>query len=105
MIEKLSQLISAVCPIDGISIGRKNDKATWRIDFKECTEEQKSAALAVVKAYDFEAEEKAVEYVALRAAAYPSFADQADMQYWDKVNGTNNWQTAIGTIKAKYPKG
>ena len=44
-------------------------------------------------------------YQELRAAAYPSFADQADMQYWDKVNGTNNWQTAIGTIKAKYPKG
>ena len=43
-------------------------------------------------------------YSELRAAAYPSFADQADMQYWDKVNGTNNWQTAIGAIKAKYPK-
>ena len=43
-------------------------------------------------------------YSELRAAEYPSFADQADMQYWDKVNGTNNWQTAIGTIKAKYPK-
>ena len=44
-------------------------------------------------------------YSELRAAAYPSFADQADMQYWDKVNGTNNWQTAIGAIKTKYPKG
>ena len=44
-------------------------------------------------------------YSELRAAEYPSFADQADMQYWDKVNGTNNWQTAIGAIKAKYPKG
>ena len=44
-------------------------------------------------------------YSELRAAEYPSFADQADMQYWDKVNGTNNWQTAIGTIKTKYPKG
>ena len=44
-------------------------------------------------------------YSELRAAEYPSFADQADMQYWDKVNGTNNWQTAIGAIKTKYPKG
>ena len=43
-------------------------------------------------------------YSELRAAEYPSFADQADMQYWDKVNGTNNWQTAIGAIKTKYPK-
>ena len=43
-------------------------------------------------------------YSELRAAEYPSFADQADMQYWDKVNGTNNWETAIAAIKAKYPK-
>ena len=43
-------------------------------------------------------------YSELRAAEYPSLADQADMQYWDKVNGTNNWETAIAAIKAKYPK-
>ena len=102
MIEKLSQLISAVCPIDGVSIGRKNDKATWRIDFKECTEEQKSAALAVVKAYDFEAEEKAVEYVALRAAAYPSFADQFDTIFH---GGLDAWKAEIQVTKNKYPKG
>ena len=101
MIEKLSQLISAVCPIDGISIGRKNDKATWRIDFKECTEEQKSAALAVVKAYDFEAEEKAVEYVALRAAAYPSFADQFDTIFH---GGLDAWKAEIQAVKTKYKK-
>ena len=102
MIEKLSQLISAVCPIDGISIGRKNDKATWRIDFKECTEEQKSAALAVVKAYDFEAEEKAVEYVALRAAAYPSFADQFDTIFH---GGIDAWKAEIQAVKTQFPKG
>ena len=102
MIEKLSQLISAVCPIDGISIGRKNDKATWRIDFKECTEEQKSAALAVVKAYDFEAEEKAVEYVALRAAAYPSFADQFDTIFH---RGIDAWKAEIQAVKTQFPKG
>ena len=43
-------------------------------------------------------------YSELRAKAYPSFADQADMQYWDKVNGTNTWETAIAAIKSKYPK-
>ena len=101
MITKLDQLISAVCPIDGISIGRKNDKATWRIDFKECTEEQKSAALAVVKAYDFEAEEKAVEYAELRAAAYPSFADQFDTIFH---GGLDAWKAEIQYIKNKYPK-
>jgi hypothetical protein len=39
-----------------------------------------------------------------RAVAYPSLADQLDMQYWDKINGTNNWQDAINAVKAKYPK-
>ena len=102
MIEKLNQLISSVCPIDGVSIGRKHDKATWRIDFKECTEEQKSAALAVVKAYDFEAEEKAVEYVALRAAAYPSFADQFDTIFH---GGLDAWKAEIQAVKTQFPKG
>ena len=43
-------------------------------------------------------------YDELRAEAYPSIQEQLDMQYWDKVNGTNQWQQAITTVKATYPK-
>ncbi len=43
-------------------------------------------------------------YTELRAEAYPSITDQLDMIYWDKVNGTNQWQQAITTVKATYPK-
>ena len=39
-----------------------------------------------------------------RAVNYPSLADQLDMQYWDKINGTNKWQQAINAVKQKYPK-
>ena len=39
-----------------------------------------------------------------RAINYPSLADQLDMQYWDKINGTNKWQQAINAVKQKYPK-
>ena len=39
-----------------------------------------------------------------RAVDYPSLADQLDMQYWDKINGTNKWQQAINAVKQKYPK-
>jgi len=39
-----------------------------------------------------------------RAKEYPSLADQLDMQYWDKINGTNKWQQAINAVKQKYPK-
>ena len=27
------------------------------------------------------------------------------MQYWDKVNGTTTWQTAIAKVKSDNPKG
>jgi len=44
-------------------------------------------------------------YTDERSLAYPSLADQADMQYWDAVNGTTTWQDAIAKVKADYPKG
>jgi len=44
------------------------------------------------------------KYQRNRAKDYPSFADQLDMQYWDKINGTNKWQQAINAVKQKYPK-
>ena len=40
-----------------------------------------------------------------REIAYPSIQDQLDMQYWDKVNGTTTWQTAIAKVKSDNPKG
>jgi len=44
------------------------------------------------------------KYQRNRAVDYPSLADQLDMQYWDKINGTNKWQQAINAVKQKYPK-
>ena len=44
------------------------------------------------------------QYQRDRAVDYPSLADQLDMQYWDKINGTNKWQQAINAVKQKYPK-
>jgi|DEB0MinimDraft_6_1074348.scaffolds.fasta_scaffold23154_4 hypothetical protein len=39
-----------------------------------------------------------------RANEYPSIQEQLDMQYWDKINGTNIWEETITAIKNKYPK-
>jgi hypothetical protein len=39
-----------------------------------------------------------------RQQAYESIEEQLDMLYWDKVNGTNNWETMITTVKNLYPK-
>lgn len=43
-------------------------------------------------------------YAEKRRDEYPQIADQLDMLYWDKVNGTTIWQDTIAAIKAKYPK-
>ncbi len=45
------------------------------------------------------------QYKRDRAKEYPPIVDQLDMLYWDKVNDTKNWETAIQAVKDKYPKG
>jgi hypothetical protein len=37
-------------------------------------------------------------------AAYPSIADQLDMQYHDGVDSTTTWADAIAAVKTKYAK-
>ena len=39
-----------------------------------------------------------------RDRVYPSIGEQLDMQYWDKVNGTTNWEDAIAKVKSDNPK-
>jgi uncharacterized small protein (DUF1192 family) len=51
-----------------------------------------------------EADYAAKQYQRDRAAAYPSLAEQMDMQYWDSVNGTTVWADTIAAIKQEYPK-
>jgi uncharacterized small protein (DUF1192 family) len=51
-----------------------------------------------------EADYAAKQYQRDRAAAYPSLAEQMDMQYWDSVNGTTVWADTISAIKQEHPK-
>jgi hypothetical protein len=44
------------------------------------------------------------QYQRDRAKEYPPITNQLDMLYWDKVNGTDNWEKAIKEIKDKFPK-
>jgi len=65
------------------------------------------------KAYDADGNEVAYDkaavqayvdahaYIAQRAAAYPSFADQFDLLYH---GGYEAWKSAIAAVKDKYPK-
>ncbi len=45
-----------------------------------------------------------LSYEYKRQDEYPNIEEQLDMIYWDKINGTNNWETKITEIKNKYPK-
>jgi hypothetical protein len=49
-------------------------------------------------------EYNAKQYQRDRAKEYPSIQEQLDLQYWDKINNTNNWEQAINAVKIKYPK-
>jgi predicted GTPase len=56
------------------------------------------------KMVEVQAEYDANQYQRDRATAYPTIQDQLDMQYWDNVNGTTNWEDAIDKVKADNPK-
>jgi len=57
------------------------------------------AEVAVLKAeYDSK------QYARDRAEAYPSLAEQADMAYWDRQNGTTTLDDAITAVKEAHPK-
>ena len=71
----------------------------WNLDIAKPTQEQLDA---------LETEAQALEdlqtILNTRATAYPSIQEQLDMQYWDKVNGTTNWEDAIAKVKSDNPK-
>jgi hypothetical protein len=58
----------------------------------------------LAKQQELIAEYNSNQYQRDRAKEYPSIQEQLDLQYWDKINGTNKWQQAINAVKQKYPK-
>tara|TARA_B100000131_G_scaffold101892_1_gene98920 strand:- start:70 stop:387 length:318 start_codon:yes stop_codon:yes gene_type:complete len=56
------------------------------------------------KIIELQANYDANQYQRDRAIAYPSIQEQLDMIYWDKKNGTKNWEEAINKVKADNPK-
>ena len=47
---------------------------------------------------------ESANYAQYRRDAYPSIADQLDMQYKDAANSTTTWRDAIAAVKTKYAK-
>jgi hypothetical protein len=80
-----------------------NDINTCEIEWLEGTTPIAKADIEA-KMVEVQAEYDANQYQRDRATAYPSIQEQLDMQYWDKVNGTTNWEDAIAKVKADTPK-
>ena len=78
----LTEQIAAVCPIHGVSIGRRADKNTWRIDFKdEATAAQRRAAAAALAAFDVRnAELQAAERTAKETMRKQVMAEMVDAE-------------------------
>ncbi len=60
--------------------------------------------LILAKVAEVQTEYNSKQYQRDRSKDYTSIQEQLDMQYWDKINGTNKWQQAINAVKQKYPK-
>ena len=82
---------------------RGNDINTCEIEWLNGTTPIPKADIEA-KMVEVQAEYDANQYQRDRATAYPSIQDQLDMQYWDKVNGTTNWEDAIAKVKSDNPK-
>ena len=82
---------------------RGNDINTCEIEWHNGTTPISKADIEA-KMTELQAEYDANEYQRERATAYPSIQEQLDLQYWDKVNGTTNWEDAIAKVKSDIPK-
>lgn len=72
--------------------------AQWNISDPEPTKEQLD-----LWAQELELENEQRMARMARAAKYPTWQEQMDMQYHDKINNTNTWVEAIKEVKQSYP--
>lgn len=83
MLARLHQVVSAVCPIEGVSVGQYANRSTWSFDpLPGATSQQRTSAQAVIDAFDDSAEAQAAweedqkpERKSLRQAAQQAVAD------------------------------
>jgi len=74
------------------------------VEWLDTTQTQPTDAEITAEITRLQAEYDNAQYSRDRATAYPSLADQADMQYHDAVDGTTTWQDAIAAVKEAHPK-
>ena len=100
----ISKAIKAINFNAKFTVNGDNDLDTAEIIWLDGTAEISKADIKT-KMTDLQTIYDNNKYQRDRAESYPSIQDQLDMQYWDKVNSTTTWQTAIAKVKSDNPKG
>ena len=100
----ISKAIKAINSNAKFTVNGDNDLDTAEIIWLDGTAEISKADIKT-KMAELQTEYTNNKYQRDRADSYPSIQDQLDMQYWDKVNSTTTWQTAIAKVKSDNPKG
>lgn len=109
LVQYLDSLIKLVAPIHGVSLGKEEDKKTWRVDFKDgASTNQRVAAQRVIDEFDYKDFVESTAYIDARKEAYPDIGDQLDM-IWHamdegKLPKNNDFYTKIKEVKDLYPK-
>ncbi len=102
MSEKIVKSILKINP-NAEMIIRGNDINTCEIEWHNGTTPIPKADIEA-KMVELQAEYDANQYQRDRATAYPKIKEQLDMQYWDNVHGTTNWEDAIAKVKSDNHK-
>jgi len=74
------------------------------IEWLDTVQTQPTDAEITAEVTRLQAEYDSKQYQRDRAEAYPSLAEQADMAYWDRQNGTTTLDDAISAVKLQFPK-
>jgi hypothetical protein len=99
---KIAKAILKINPNAQVAI-RGSDIDTCEIEWHNGTAEISKADIKV-KMVEVQAEYDANQYQRDRAAEYPTWQDQMDMQYKDLLNGTTTWKDAVAKVKSDNPK-
>jgi hypothetical protein len=92
--------IKAINPNAEVSVnGEDINQITWLNGTTPISTNQ-----ILAKQQELIADYNSKQYQRNRSKAYPSIQEQLDLQYWDKINNTDNWEQAINAVKAQYPK-
>ena len=99
-IERYAEALTALNSKDVMLTCDENE--VINIDWKDTAPIDMATIDAKVAELDTEYDNN--QYQRDREVEYPSWQDQMDMQYWDKINNTSTWQDAVQAVKDKYPK-